>query len=332
MKQAFRVAVIGCGAICGNHIQGLLSAEQQICALCDVDLSQCERIMEKYGLPDLPVYTDYLQLLDAERPDAVHICTPHYLHAEMTVAALERGIHVLCEKPMAISHEQLDRVLAAAKRSTAQLGVCMQNRYEPTILRAKELAQSEGIRAAYGDVVWKRDADYYASGDWRGTWREEGGGVMINQALHTLDLLQWICGMPERVVAHIANDHLPGVIEVEDTAVAHFSCPNGSSFHFFATTACGATFPAHLRFYLNSKKKLHAEASQLILDGEVLFSKSSGDAHGKAVWGAGHTLLISDFYRCIGEGIPFPIHGEEAAKVIRLILAMYGSNGAPISL
>ena len=332
MKNAFRVALVGCGAISGNHVKGILASGQSLCALCDVDPAQADRLMEKYGLEPLPVYTDYKTMLDAVHPDAVHICTPHYLHAEMAVEALERGIHVLCEKPLAISMEQLNAIQAAAQKSTAQLGVCLQNRYEPNFLRAKELASTEGVAAAYGDVVWMRDAAYYASGSWRGTWKEEGGGVMINQALHTLDLLQWICGMPTHVVAHIANDHHQGQIEVEDLATARFECENGTLINFYATTAAGKSFPAHIRFRLNNKQTLHAENDLLTLNGEILRDPNREDGIGKSVWGNGHKALISDFYRCVEEKVPFPIDAEEGGKVIRLILAMYASNGDRISI
>ena len=255
MKQALNVALVGCGAISGNHVKGILAAGQKLCALCDVDPAQAARLIETFGLEPIPVYTDYKTMLDAVHPDSVHVCTPHYLHAEMTVEALGRGIHVLCEKPLAISMEQLNAIQAAAQKSTAQLGVCQQNRYEPNFLRAKELASTEGVAAAYGDVVWLRDASYYASGSWRGTWREEGGGVMINQALHTLDLLQWICGMPTHVLAHTANDHHKGQIEVEDLAAARFECADGTLINFYATTSAGKSFPA--KRCLSARKTLH---------------------------------------------------------------------------
>ena len=332
MKKKMRIAIIGCGAIAGNHVKGVLASGQELCALCDVDPAQSARILEKYELGSLPTYTDYRQMLDRERPDVVHVCTPHHLHAEMCIEALARQIHVLCEKPLAISMEQLAAIEKAAKESRAQLGVCLQNRYEPNILHARKLALETGIRAAYGDVVWNRDAAYYASGEWRGRWETEGGGVMINQALHTLDLLQWICGMPTHVTAHISNDHLKDAIEVEDTAAARFTCADGSVFHIFATTGAGASFPAHLRFSLKDKRCLHAETNLLTLGGTSLEREDSTAFSGKAVWGTGHKALIHDFYRCIQESLPFPIDTREGSKVVRLILSMYASKGENLEI
>ena len=332
MKDKFRIAIIGCGAISGNHVKGILASGQELCALCDIQPGQAAALIQKYELDKLPIYTDYLEMLDAEKPDVVHICTPHYLHAEMCVEALGRNINVLCEKPLAISTKQLSDIEEAAKKSKAKLGVCLQNRYEPNLLRAKELAQSTGIRTACGDVVWKRDESYYASAEWRGKWETEGGGVMINQALHTLDLLQWICGMPTQVTAHISNDHLQGIIEVEDTATARFTLPDGSFFTVYATTAAGASFPAHLRFYLQDKQILHAETNLLTLGGHEIDCRDSTDFTGKSVWGTGHTALIGDFYRCIKENTPFPINEKEGGKVVRLILSMYASNGKSLKI
>ena len=225
MKKVFRVAVVGCGAICGNHINGILSAGQNVCALCDIDESHALSVAEKFSL-DPKIYTDYIGMLDTEHPDSVHICTPHYLHAQMCIEALKRNINVLCEKPLCISKQELESIIKAANESSAQLGVCLQNRYEPAILKLRELAGDDPV-GALGIVSWKRDEKYYASGDWRGKWATEGGGVMINQAIHTLDLLQWICGMPAYVTAHLSNDSLQGIIEVEDTASALLECENG---------------------------------------------------------------------------------------------------------
>ena len=204
------------------------------------------------------------------------------------------------------------------------LGVCLQNRYEPNFLRLKATSGEEGVAAAFGVVAWRRDADYYASGAWRGKWATEGGGVMINQALHTLDLLQWLCGMPQTVTAHLSDDHLQGVIEVEDTATAHFRLPDGRAFQLFATTACTSDFPAQLQLITCAGHRYFADNTSLCRDGEPLPGEKSATL-GKTVWGSGHCRLIADFYRHLSEGTHFPIDAHEGAKVIRLILAMYVS-------
>ncbi len=326
-----RVAVIGCGSIASNHITSIQNAGQMLCALCDIDRSHAEAVAERYGLSGVPIYEDYLEMLSVQSPDAVHICTPHYLHAPMCVAALERNIHVLCEKPLCISMEQLATVRRAAENSSAYLGVCQQNRYEPNFLRLRELTQG-GVVAGGGFVLWKRDENYYRSGAWRGTWEQEGGGVMINQALHTLDLLQWMCGMPEKVTSHISNDHLKGVIEVEDTAQALFECADGRRLSFYATTAAGADFPVSLWFKLASGENVTAEVDLLTVNAQPLPASVRDAGIGKTEWGGGHRRLIADFYDCIASGRPFPIDAKEGEKVVRLILGMYASNGEKIDV
>ena len=321
---ARRVAVVGCGAISGNHLRALGDA---VCALCDTDREKAAQRAAEFSL-QVPIYTDYAAMLDGEKPTSVHICTPHYLHAEMVMAALERGIHVLCEKPLAITEEQLGAVLKAEKRSAAKLGVCLQNRYEPSFLRLRDYA-AHGIVGAAGTVIWSRDAAYYGSGAWRGKWATEGGGVMINQALHTLDLLQWLCGMPKFVTAHCSNDTHTGVIEVEDTASAVFETEKGC-FNFFATTSCGASFPAQVSLRTAEKETLLATGRTFVCNGRA--EDCGAAAVGKEVWGSGHERLIAHFYDCLQKGSPFPIDGQEAAKVVRMVLAMYRSKGRRIAI
>lgn len=326
-----RVAVIGCGAICGNHIKAIQDAGQILCALCDVDESRAERMIEKYGLENVKIYTDYRVMLELEKPHAVHICTPHDLHVPMTVEALRRNVHVLCEKPVCISIEELDALRYAVQNSKAQLGVCHQNRYEPNMIRLKELSGGQ-VKAGFGSVVWHRDETYYHSAEWRGTWAREGGGVMINQALHTLDLMQWICGFPKSVIAHTYNDRLQNVIEVEDTATACFECENGVRFNFFATNTCASDLPVHIQIKLHNGDMIDAQNKQFCFNHEPMETVHKTETVGKHVWGDGHKALIADFYECVQKKKPFSIGLEEAEKVIRMILTMYASNGERIEI
>ena len=332
MKSVLRVALVGCGEISGNHIGSILETEAELVAICDVLPEKAREKAAKYGLKNTSVYENYEEMLDRERPDVVHICTPHDLHAPMAIAALERGINVLCEKPLCISMEQLTVLREAEERSVAQIGVCHQNRYKPSMQTLRELAR-DGVSGVFGSVVWKRDDAYYRSGDWRGTWAREGGGVMINQALHTLDLLQWIAGMPTHVTAQIGNWTHRGVIEVEDTASATFVCENGMPMQFFATTSAGASLPITVQMMLADKRKVMAQNDVLMVNAEpVRIPSRSGALAGKEVWGVEHAALIADFYRCVRSGEHFPIDVEEAGRVVRLILSMYRSNGETIEI
>ncbi|MBQ9760648.1 MAG: Gfo/Idh/MocA family oxidoreductase [Clostridia bacterium] len=332
MKNTLRVALIGCGEISGNHIGAILAAGEDLCALCDILPERAKQKAEKYGLSDVLVYTDYLKMLDEVKPDVVHICTPHDLHAPMAIAALSKDINVLCEKPLCISLEQLADLRSAAKNSHATLGVCHQNRFKPSMVAIKKMAES-GVMGAFGSVVWKRDENYYASGEWRGTWEHEGGGVMINQALHTLDLLQWICGMPTHVIASVGNWTHRDCIEVEDTASARFETAEGLPINFFATTSAGASLPISVQLTLADKKKICAQNHILTVDDEIVaLPKREGVLQGKEVWGSEHAVLIAKFYQCLKTGEKFPIDLEEGSRVVRLILAMYRSNGERIEI
>lgn len=332
MNGKLRVALVGCGAIAGNHIGGILAADGELCALCDILPERAEEKRKKYGLTDTAVYTDYSEMLEREKPDVVHICTPHDLHAPMAIEALDRNVAVLCEKPLCISIEQLGELRAAEKRSRAPLGVCHQNRFKPSMVQLKKMAES-GIEGAFGSVVWNRDEAYYRSGDWRGTWAREGGGVMINQALHTLDLLQWICGMPTHVTAEIATWRLKDVIEVEDTATARFECEGGLPINFFATTAAGSSLPISIQMNLSDKRRVCAQNKCLLVNDEpVVLPAADAALSGKEVWGGEHVTLIRAFYRCLLTGQHFPIDVEEGGRVVRLILSMYHSKGERIEI
>ncbi len=326
----FRVAVIGCGAISGNHINGILAAGHTVCALCDIVRESAEKKASEYGLTAAAIYTDYVEMLDRESPDAVHICTPHYLHAPMCVEALGRNIHVLCEKPLSINMEQLHAVLAAEKASRAQLGVCQQNRFEPNMLWLMDYIKEHGVKSGLGIVSWERNERYYRSGAWRGTILEEGGGVMINQALHTLDLLQHLCGMPTHITSHVDNDFHKDYTEVEDTATAHFEREDGVRYSFFGTTAATGDLPVQLQFVTADGHRVIAGNDFMLVDNKPVTiedNRKVSNMVGKAVWGTGHAILIEDFYRCAATGTPFRIPGTEGAKVIELILSMYHSHG-----
>ncbi len=324
-------AIIGLGAISSVHYQAILGAGGEVVAVCDCDPARLEAFREKTACP-AAAYTDYKEMLAKECLDAVHICTPHHLHADMTVDALAAGCHVLCEKPLCIKEEDIDRIIGAEAVSGKQVAVCLQNRYNASNLAAMDCLGGRPAAAGHGTVVWNRDAAYYASGDWRGKWETEGGGVMINQALHTLDLLIWYMGMPDSVQATCENRRLAGVIEVEDTASALFRYRDGRMFNFYASNASSADFPVLVNLVSADGKKLAALSDALTVNGTPLDLCAAGEHVGKAVWGTGHARLVQDFYTCIEEGRPFAIDAIEGAKVVRAILAMYRSNGQEISL
>ena len=323
-------AVIGLGAIGPVHINALIEKNVQIVALCDIDLKKCVQVKEKFSL-DASIYEDYLEMLDKEEIDVVHICTPHYLHASMICEALKRDINVLTEKPLAISLEQLDEIENAVKSSKAQLGVCFQNRFNSSSVYVRNFLKDKEIVSAYCGFAWQRDKSYYDSAEWRGTVAMEGGGVMINQAIHSLDLLILMCGMPTSVTAHTHNISLKGVIEVEDTAIGVFNTKDNCVFSISATNAVAYSFPFYYIFKTKDDVVTIAD-NHVIINDEILTKSDKQSMFGKDVWGSSHSKLIENYYKCIENGEKFEIDFYEGSKAIKALLAMYRSNGEKIDI
>lgn len=325
-----RVGIVGIGAIAPLHIKALQNEGQEILALCDINTDKCFGANDKFGI-NAKVYADFEEMLCSENLDVVHICTPHYLHAEMICTALEKNINVLCEKPLAINEQQLSQIEDAVKSSSAQLGICFQNRYNASILYVKDYFKDKEITSAYANLTWCRDERYYASGAWRGTWAQEGGGVMINQAIHSLDILQWLCGMPQNVLAHVSNNSLKDKIEVEDTAFGIFSINENRNFVVHATNAAKSCFPVYMAFS-SDKDTVELSGDNIIINGNFVTKENGVPLFGKTEWGSGHAILIREYYEALKNGEKFPIDFYEARNSIRLILKMYESNGRKINI
>lgn len=311
-----KTAIVGLGVIGKVHISVLRELNSEIVAVCDCD----EDKLKEYS--EYATYLEYENMLDEVAPDVVHICTPHYLHTEMILAALKRNINVLCEKPMCIKEEDIALILEAEKVSKAQLGICFQNRYSLENVYAKEYVQDKKIIGATGIVAWRRNKEYYNSAGWRGKWETEGGGVLINQAIHTLDLLQWFCGMPKEVYASISNLTLTDTIEVEDTATVICRKEDGTGFNLFATNASNVVFPVEL-ILRTETQTVRVVANRVMIDNEVIELKSENKVYGKKSYGSGHKSLIKDFYDCVQSGRAFSIDGTEGAKSIRILSKVY---------
>lgn len=325
-----RCAIIGLGVIGKLHAKTLSDQGKEIVALCDIDEAAAVFARDKFA-PNAKIYTDWQEMADTEKLDAIHVCTPHYLHAPMVIGLLRRNINVLCEKPLCIKESEIDDIIKAEKESSAQLGVCHQNRYKPSNLFLKNYLADKEIACAHGSVVWHRGADYYRSAAWRGTQEQEGGGVLINQALHTLDLLLWLCGEPESVAASAENLSLKGEIEVEDTVAAAFY--GKVPFNFFATNSSACNMPVELGIKLVDGKHISSFPNFAVVDGEFMsFGEKSSEGYGKSYYGNTHGTLFEDFYDCIATGRKFPIDAAEAAKVIRLILAVYKSGTEKVGI
>ena len=324
-----KTVLIGCGNISRCHLDAIDALDGvTLAAVADIRPDRAEAAAEKHRCR---AYGDWREMLRQEQPDVVHICTPHDLHVEMAVAALESGANVLCEKPAAIDHPSLMRLQRAQTESGKQLGICFQNRYNVGVLEALRLmreGKTGSLVSIRANVDWCRGADYY-SDDWHGLKAREGGGVLVNQAVHTLDLLQMFAFSPAvSVQAHIANDHLQGVIDEEDTALLRAVFQNGVMGQLHATTAFQSNVRVEIDlFFQHDTLRLSGPVLQRLEDDGTATTLSGTDtaAGSKAYWGTGHPALIADYYRCLRTHVPFPIDAFEGGKAVELFLAAYRS-------
>lgn len=322
-----RAAIVGCGSIAHVHAKSILALGHELVALADIDSNHLSDFAKEFGGN---TYSSLEEMLDREQFDALHICTPHYLHVPMALLALSKGVHVFMEKPPVITPEQLSQLRQAYETHRNKLGFCFQNRYNPSVVKALEILHSGdagNVLGARGYVTWNRGANYY-SDPWHGRLALEGGGVLINQAIHTLDLLHLMIGKtPVGVDAVMANHRLKTEIEVEDTMSALVTYPD-ARLSFYATNGYTEDAPPLI--------EVQCQNLHLRMEGNTLFRKLGKgsweeievekiDPLGKSYWGAGHIICIRDFYDSIEKDRPFALELPGVDETIRLMLKIYQS-------
>lgn len=236
-----RYGVIGIGNMGTSHSGWLAGGKipgATLTAVCDID--EKRRAWAKENLPEVAVFEDYKELLDSKLVDAVIIAVPHYLHPEMAIEALKRNINTMVEKPAGVYASQIREMNAEAeKHPDVKFAMMFNQRTNPLYQKVKEILDAGTIgelrRVTWIITSWWRTQKYYDSSAWRATWAGEGGGVLVNQAPHQLDLLQWLCGMPSLMEAHLKyGSHRD--ITVEDDVTAYFEYPNGATGTFITCT------------------------------------------------------------------------------------------------
>lgn len=289
MKNA---CIVGYGAIGPIHAAALSSLDSaKLYAVCDISPDALKNARGQY---DVICYDDFDRMIEDKNIDSVHICTPHYLHWQMIKKALAAGKMVVCEKPVTMTAAEFDQLLAT--EGSNKVCVVMQNRLNPCVLKLKELIDANKygkIKTAKAVITWCRNADYYASGAWRGKKATEGGGVLINQAVHTLDLLCHLIGEVASVRASSANLSLPH-LEIEDTISANLNFKDGTKALFFATNSYGSNPMPELELVFE-QCSVEYRASRLYLNGTLIAEDISSTGE-KAYWGIGHKELIRRFY------------------------------------
>ena len=335
-KSELGFAILGAGMVAEYHLNAIQECADLGARLVGVghyNPARYEDISQRFGAPA----SSYDELLADPAVDAVCICTPSGYHAQQAIAAASSGKHVLVEKPMAISLADADAMIAACRDNGVQLGVCLQRRAEPLFRRVHDAIHGGDLGEITLGVVtmpYFRDEPYYAQAEWRGTWAMDGGGVLMNQGIHIIDLLLWFLGDPVEVHAFADSRHRS--VEIEDTAGAVLRFANGSVATITATVATEPGFPHRLEVY-GTNGGIQIEGESVLRWGLADESKQSvepwpvateqvdpgmaGDPRGIST--SGHIAILKDFIAGIRRGEDPVIDGAEGRRSLAAILAVY---------
>ena len=345
-----RFALIGAGFIGTVHARELAGLDEaELVAVVDTDPAKAEALATRYSAH--VTTTDLDAVLRRDDVDAVSICTPTGVHADGAVAALDAGKHVVVEKPLDVTLAAADRIIDAEKRSGKTVAVISQHRFDKSsekVLQAVRDGHLGTITSAIASHAWWRGQSYYDSGDWRGTWALDGGGAVMNQTVHTINLMTTVVGTPVEVFAYtacLAHER----IEVEDTATAVVKFASGALGVIHGTTAAYPGLDASLRVF-------GSKGSAVISDDELVFlHENAGEAPEIAMsemtglnqvtdefrlepedltLGRAHRRQLADFVEAVTTGRPPRVGTAEARTALSVILAMYESaaSGCPVKL
>ncbi|MGZ9586047.1 Gfo/Idh/MocA family protein [Paenibacillus marinisediminis] len=330
-----RVGIIGCGNIFPMHAASVqLSGAAEVVAVCDVIEERAKTAAQAYNCD---YYLDYNRMLEEAKLDVVHVCTPHYLHAPMVIAAARAGKHVITEKPMSITVEDAEAMIQACEDHNVTFGVIFQNRYNPGSLLIKKELESGRLGQVLGarcSVTWKRTDEYYSQDDWRGTWEQEGGGVIINQSIHTLDLMRWFVDDELDFVSANISNRTHEHIEVEDCAEGIISFKNGVAASFYTMTYHSCDAPVEIELHCeNGYARVYGDRGTVEYHNGTTLSADKDPnetmdygAGVKQYWGISHSKQIKDFYHSIDTGKKAAIDGYEAIKTQKLVAGIYESG------
>ena len=330
--------VIGCGVIAPTHMQAIEAVEDaELIACCDVIEERAVEKKEKFGAQ--AHYTDLEEMLKRDDIQAVSVCTPSGMHGDHAIAAAQAGKHILCEKPLEITLSKIDEMIATCKECDVKLAGVFQRRTYETSKKVREAVQSGLLgQMVLGDAYQKyyRSPEYYLSGEWRATWELDGGGALMNQGVHGIDLLLWIMGKVKTVTAHC--EHLVRDIPCEDTAVALLRFENGAMGVLQGTTSVTPGYGCRIELH-GGKGSIVLKESDIVEwkvegedESEVTAKEGVKPGEGTAadptagLTATGHTLHVADLCAAIREDREPFISGEEARPAVEVILSCYCSQ------
>lgn len=341
-----KYALIGCGRIATNHMKAALNNNLDIVGVCDILPDAIENLVKKHGLEKSGIhrYSDYKKMVEAVKPQLVGIATESGLHAEIALWCIKNGVNVIIEKPMAMSMDDADAIVAAAEKYNVKVCACHQNRFNPAV-QAVRRALDEGRfgKLSHGSihVRWNRNRDYYTQAPWRGTWAQDGGCLM-NQCIHGIDLLRWLMGDDvEEVYAQTAQQ-FHDYLECEDVGMAVVKFKSGALGTIEGTTN---VYPKNLEetlylFGQTGTVKVGGTSTNNIDVWEFADKREEDSAfQGFAevtsnVYGNGHTAVYRDVIEAIEEDRRPYIDAKAGRRALEMVLAMYQSatTGMPVKL
>jgi UDP-N-acetyl-2-amino-2-deoxyglucuronate dehydrogenase len=338
-SEAIGFAILGTGMVAEYHSQAVAANADLGARLVTVghyDPTRFAEIGARFGVPCV----GQEELLADPAVDVVCICTPSGQHAPQTIAAACAGKHVLVEKPMALSLTDADAMIAACEQAGVKLGVAFQSRAKPLFQRIHSAIEAGDLGELTLGVVtlpYSRPQAYYDQADWRGTWAMDGGGVLMNQGIHQVDLLVWCMGDPVEVQAYA--DTLHRGIEVEDTLAATLHYANGALATITATTTAAPGFPHRIEIY-GTNGGIQTEGDALVRwalsepaqatvespeTGFAVDAGAGGDPRG--ISAAGHIAIFRDFIHALREGRAPLVDGMEGRRSLAVVLAVYQAAG-----
>ena len=342
MSNTVKMGIIGVGNMGSAHAKSLFAGNingMELGAVCDI--AKSKRKWAEENLPGTPVFADYKEMIASGLVDTILIATPHYLHPVIACEAFEAGLNVLTEKPAGVYTSAVQKMNDAAQKSGKVFGIMWNQRTNPLFQRARQMIL-DGVlgqpkRLVWTVTNWYRSQAYYESGGWRATWAGEGGGVLLNQAPHNIDLWQWMVGLPTRVRAFCTEGKYHN-IEVEDDATIYAEYENGASAVFITTTG---EFPGTNRLEISGDRgKMVLENGELhfwkldFSEREACYTETAGFPSWKAeesVYTAeetedGHLLILRNFTNAILHGEPLIAPGTDGIRELTISNAAYLSS------
>lgn len=335
-----KYALIGCGRIAANHVQAVLNNGLEFTAACDLELENIDKLLAKHGLENnsnIARYTDYKQMIE-ENPtiELIAIATSSGMHAEIALYCIEHGIHIIIEKPMAMSMADAEEIIRRSEEKGVKVCACHQNRFNIAVQKTRKAVEEGRFgKFSHGSihVRWNRNQEYYEQAAWRGTWAEDGGCLM-NQCIHGIDLLRWMLGEEVDTVYGITRRQQHDYLETEDVGMAVVSFKNGAVATIEGTTN---VYPKNLEetLYLfgeNGTVKIGGKSTNN-LDVWEFADENLEDLQNKGleevtsnVYGNGHTSLYADVVDAIKNDRKPYVDAVAGRNALEMILAIYKSQ------